>query len=231
MEGTGDSQTLNLAGTITGSAQKVTAEPTSAPTAEPLPSTVANPASPVEPETPLPTAVPTPVPTAKAIPEPTPTPTEVPVDLSTMAWLTAQQAGEFALLEVEGELFEIAGHASPAAGVLGSGYSAGAELSPGIGYARDWSVTIQNDTEAIFCTIGLGISKCNPGGFHYGDGEIETVSVDSPEAIAHFNSENNSDWEALAVNEDISILLDLHVDLTGAVNDEPGTPIARIWSA
>jgi hypothetical protein len=136
-----------------------------------------------------------------------------------------------ALSQAEGELFEIAGHASRAAGILGSGDTAGSALCPGIGYARDWSVTVQNDVEAIFCTIGLGISKCNPGGFHYGDGEVATVAIDSPEALARFNSENNPDWQTLMENEDLSILLDLHVDLSGAFNAEPGTPIARIWSA
>jgi hypothetical protein len=35
----------------------------------------------------------------------------------------------------------------------------------------------------------------------------------------------------LMAYEDITILLDLHVDLTGAVNAEPGEPIVRIWSA
>ncbi len=39
---------------------------------------------------------------------------------------------------------------------------------------------------------------------------------------------NNGDWQALMSNDGISIRLDLHVDLLGAINTAPGTPIARI---
>ncbi|MBT3942092.1 MAG: hypothetical protein HOC77_10630 [Chloroflexi bacterium] len=223
----GDRQTLNRAGTISGAVSKETptATTTAAPTAETLPTALVNPA-------PTPTSVPV-APTAAPTPVPTPEPmaTQVPVDLSKLAWLTAKQAAELATAEAPGVVFEIAGHASRAAGMLGSGDSAGSELSPGIGYARDWSVTLQTDTETYFCTVGLGITSCNASNFHYGDGEVETVSQDSTEALARFNQENNADWQALMSNDDISILLDLHPDLTGAVGAEPGTPIARIWSA
>lgn len=212
----GDRQTLSRAGTIAGSVTKDdNAIPTAIAVPTPDPTTV-----PV-----MPTAVPTPVPT------PVPTATEISVDLSTLTWLTAKQAAELAMAESPGVVFEIAGHASRAAGSLASGDTSGSDPSPGIGYARDWSVTLQTDTETYFCTIGLGLTSCNSSNFHYGDGEVETVTQDSPDALERFNGESNSDWQDLMANENISILLDLHVDLTGAVNAEPGTPIARIWSA
>lgn len=186
-----------------------------------MPSPVVDPAPAAEPEQPVPTAVPPPIPTATAI----------PVDLSTLAWLTAHQAAELAPLEADGEVFEIAGHGARGAGELSTGDTTGAELSPGAGYARDWSVTIQNDIEAIFCQVGFGETSCNGGGFHYGDGEVGTVIADSPAALERFESENNPDWQALLAYNDISILFDMHVDLSGAFTTEPGDPIARIWSA
>jgi hypothetical protein len=60
---------------------------------------------------------------------------------------------------------------------------------------------------------------------------VGTVDADSPAAFARFDSENDPDWQALMAYDNISILLDLHVDLTGAINAAPGDPIERIWSA
>jgi|TARA_B100000959_G_scaffold118644_1_gene124760 hypothetical protein len=72
------------------------------------------------------------------------------------------------------------------------------------------------------------VTICNNGGFHYCGGEVGTIVVDSPAALERFNGENNADWQALMSNDGISIRLDLHVDLLGAINTAPGTPIARI---
>ena len=132
LKSTGDSQTLSRAGTITGQAPQGTAvaPPADAGSSDPVSATTATPVATSASLAPSTGATPVPI-APTAAPTPVPAPTEIPVDLSTLAWLTAQQAAELALMEVDGDVFEIAGHGARGAGELSTGGHDGRRAKPG----------------------------------------------------------------------------------------------------
>jgi len=170
--------------------------------------------------------VPSAAPTPSAVPAPTAT--EVPADLSTLSWLTAKQAAQLALMEVDGEVYSITGHGTSAAGVLSPGDAPDSEPSPGAGYSRDWSVVVRSGGETIHCSILIGDTLCMSGNaVDAGISEVGSVEPDSTNAFERFESANNVDWQALMVNDDVSILFELYGS-SGESLDDPPFPV---WTA